>query len=277
MVSDTKRLCRILPVVVAAALILLLPVYSHSEGQVVKAGDEAAVHFTCRLPNGDIAASSYGSVAENSALKKSPVFWHRTVNTPIAIMAGSPSVPDDAGVQRSLEDEILYRLAGAIVGLRTGEGKTVEVRSERRPEKNKDEYLLKAARVRQRMKEMSLSPEQYTARMGKTAEVGQPFVLDPAVPGKVASVTEKEVVIRFSAKAGEKVATPLGEGTVRELPDRYEIAIDAHPGALVRSGGYVGRILSVDDRLITIDYGHPFGGEALLCDVLVESAKAGAK
>jgi FKBP-type peptidyl-prolyl cis-trans isomerase 2 len=277
MVSEKKRLCRVVSVAVVAALIFFLPVYSHSQGQVVKAGDEEAVEFTCRLPSGKIAASSYRSVAENAALKKSPIFVVRTVNTPIAITAGNPSGPDAAAEHRGLEDEILYRLAGAIVGLRTGEGKTLEVRAERRPEKTKDAYLQKVARVRQRVKEMRFTPDEYKSRTGKAAEAGQPFVLDPTVPGKVFSVTESEVIVRFSAKAGEKVATPFGEGTVKDLPDRYEIAIDAHPGSLVRSGGYVGRVTSVDDRLITIDYGHPFGGEALSCDVVVESVKPAVK
>jgi FKBP-type peptidyl-prolyl cis-trans isomerase 2 len=131
--------------------------------------------------------------------------------------------------------------------------------------------------VRQRVKEMRFTPDEYRLRTGKVAEVGQPFVIDPAVPGKVSSVTESEVLVRFFAKTGDKVATPFGEGTVRESSDRYDIVIDAHPGALVRSGGLVGRIASVDDRFINIDYSHPFGGEALLCDILVESAKPGAK
>jgi FKBP-type peptidyl-prolyl cis-trans isomerase 2 len=276
MACGKKRFYRIVPLIVAAALILILPVCSRAEGQVVKAGDEAAVHFTCRLPDGEIVASSYQSVAENAALKKSPIFWHRTVNTPIAIIAGKPSGPDTAAAERGLEDEILYRLAGPIVGFRTGEKKALEIKADRRPEKSKDEYLLKVARVREREKGMRLTPEEYKGRIGKAAEVGQPFTIDPAVPGKIASVTDKEVVIRFSP-AGNKVATPFGEGTVKELPDKYEIAIDAHPGATVRSGAYVGRILSVDDRFIAIDYSNPFGGEALLCDVLVESAKPAAR
>jgi len=105
----------------ALAFGLFLPVFSHAETPIVKAGDEAAVQFTCHLPNGDVAASSYQSVAENKALKKSAVFWRRTVNTPIEILAGNPSAADISAAERSLEDEILYRLAGAIVGFRTGE------------------------------------------------------------------------------------------------------------------------------------------------------------
>jgi FKBP-type peptidyl-prolyl cis-trans isomerase 2 len=38
----------------------------------------------------------------------------------------------------------------------------------------------------------------------------------------------------------------------------------------VRSGGMIGRIVQVTDRMITIDYSHPFGYETLKCEVKVE-------
>ena len=56
---------------------------------------------------------------------------------------------------------------------------------------------------------------------------------------------------------------------MEEAADRYLIAINAQTGNLVRSGGFVGRVIAVDEQLITVDYGHPFGGEPLLCDVQV--------
>jgi hypothetical protein len=176
-------------------------------------------------------------------------------------------------MERGLEQEIVYQLSKEIVGLAVGEKQIREVRAEPRKEEQKGEFLLQIARARQKVKEMNLTPEEYKLRTGKPAEVGQAFVIDPAVPGKVSSVTPSKVVIRFLAKPGDKIATPFGDGTVMELPDRYEIVIDARPGTLVRTGGFVGRIINVDDRFISIDYGHPFGEETLICDVLVESVK----
>ena len=82
-----------------------------------------------------------------------------------------------------------------------------------------------------------------------------------------------EASVQFTAHPGDKVATILGEGTIKELPDRYEIVIDAHPGDLVRAGRLIGRITAVDDQFITVDYSDPFGGEALSCNILVESIK----
>ena len=95
------------------------------------------------------------------------------------------------------------------------------------------------------------------------------------MPGRVESVTDKEVIVRFSGENGKQVLTPLGKGTIKELPDRFEIVIDAKQGDLIRSGELIGRVLITDDRDITIDFGHPFGGESLKCDLLIKSVKPG--
>ena len=38
----------------------------------------------------------------------------------------------------------------------------------------------------------------------------------------------------------------------------------------MRTGPLVGRIIAVENGLFTLDYGLPFGGETLVCDVVVE-------
>ena len=74
------------------------------------------------------------------------------------------------------------------------------------------------------------------------------------------------------AQPGSVVDTPFGKGTIKENEKNYEIVIDASVGHLVRSQGLVGRVSEVQDRTIVIDYGNPFGGETLSCDVKVEPA-----
>jgi FKBP-type peptidyl-prolyl cis-trans isomerase 2 len=107
----------------------------------------------------------------------------------------------------------------------------------------------------------------YEFRARKTAEVGQSFAIDPSFPGRVESVTDKEVVIRFSAEPGSVIETPFGTGRIREEGENYKVDIDAREGKLVRTGNKIGRISKVDDKVIVIDYRHPFGYEALICDV----------
>jgi hypothetical protein len=124
---------------------------------------------------------------------------------------------------------------------------------------------------------MRFTPDGYEARTGNKPQVDQTFLIDETFPGKVESVTDKEVIVRLSPESRKEVVTPFGRGTIRELLDGYEIVIDARPGSLVRSGGFIGRITNVDDREITVDYTNPFGRETLVCDVLVESIKSASQ
>lgn len=236
---------------------------------VVKTGDEADVHFTCKFKSGDVAISTYQELP--ASVNKSVIFLPRDRNTPLKLPAGfTPQELKDPN-ERGFEGEIARQVATAIVGFPVGKTEFLELKSDLRPETQKGEWMGKIARVRVRSKEIRLTPGEYEAKAGGKPEIGQEFVLDPLFPGKVESVSESEVIIRFYNKSGSDIDTPFGKGTIKELQDRFEIVIDAHIGSLVRTGGLIGRIVNVDERQITIDYSHPFGGEVLLCDVLVES------
>lgn len=241
------------------------------ETGAVSSGDPVKVHFTCRFKNGETAISTYQALSKDTSVPKSTIFLERDRNTPIGLIAEKePPKPEKPNLM-GFESWLFYRMSSALVGIKRGEKTTVEIGAERLEECEKEEHSIKMARVRERPKEKRMTPEEYKNRTGKTPEPGQPYIIDPVLPGKVLFVTEKEVLIRFSPKNKTKVPTPFGEGIVTEYPDRFEIVINAQPGTLVRSGGIVGRIINVDERFITIDYGHPFGGETLSCDILVET------
>jgi hypothetical protein len=60
------------------------------ETGVVKPGDKVGVQFTCRFPNGEIAASTSTAVAKDSE-PKSSIYLPRTIDDPIAVTAGESS------------------------------------------------------------------------------------------------------------------------------------------------------------------------------------------
>jgi FKBP-type peptidyl-prolyl cis-trans isomerase 2 len=66
------------------------------------------------------------------------------------------------------------------------------------------------------------------------------------------------------------IETPFGPGRILEEEKDYKVDIDARKSGLTRMGGLIGRIVDVNDRVITVDYRYPFGGETLVCDVTVE-------
>ncbi len=242
---------------------------------LVQPGDQADIHFTCRFKSGELAISTYQDPPEGSSRVKSGIFLPRDRNTPLSLTAGRDTKEPRTAPPRGFEGEVVHQLTNAIIGLPIGEKKTVEIQAEKFPEGKPGEYAVKMARVRKRPKAMRMTPEEYRTRTGKAAEAGQLFTHDPALPGKVVSVNEAEVAIRFEAEKGKEVETPFGKGTISETPDEYRIVISADVGSLVRTGGFIGRIAAVDEAAITVDYSHAFGGEALLCGVTVESAKAG--
>ena len=242
--------------------------------QVIKPGDRVGVHFTCRLPNGEIASSTDKSVAENSALPKSAIFLASSGNDSIKLPTGSELDELRKKPVRGMEEEIISQLSDAVVGMNYGERRTMKLTAATVPVSEGDNHILQMARVRHRPKELHLSLADYKSRKHGDPLVGQDYTIDPAFPGKVAAVTENEVVVRFSAKAGDLVSTPFGKGVIRELDDSYEIEIDALKGSLVRSGPLVGRISAVDDRFISIDFANSFAGEELTCDVRAEKIAA---
>jgi len=239
-----------------------------SAPQVVRPGDKAQISFDCRLPAGELAATTFpdASVAQSP---KSPLYLPRTGPESVEVTAGAAPPRSPNNDRLSFEEEIMEFLAQRIPGMHEGERARFELEAARYPVSSPTDKLVKIAKVRKRQKEMRISGEEFIARTGKSPELGAPFVLDRMFPGKVSEVTDKEVLIHFAPVAGESLTTPFGAAAVREFPDHYELEIKAEKGNLIRTGGMAGRIAAVDGDLITIDYGHPFAGERLACEVKV--------
>jgi FKBP-type peptidyl-prolyl cis-trans isomerase 2 len=128
-------------------------------------------------------------------------------------------------------------------------------------------------KVRTRAKVKRIPTCEYQNLTGKAPEKGQSFSLDPSFPGVVENIADDQVVIRISATPGSVIETPFGPGTIREEGENYKVYIDAKEGSIVRTGAKIGRITHVDDKVITVDYRHPFGYEELICDVTVVNVK----
>lgn len=243
--------------------------YTPVEGEpVVKPGDWVEMRYLCRLKTGEVAASS-DPVAETE--KKSAIFKAEEQVAPAFIlMAVSPDEPLPEQLWPGpFESEIQMLLARGLTGMKVGEKRRIELSAKMIPGINEQEGFAWLAKTRTRPKEMKMPRGDYEFRAQKTPEVGQTYFYDPAFPGKVERVTETDVIIRFTATPGDTIETPFGQGRIREEGDNYKVDIDAKEGTLVRTGNKIGRITKVDDKVITIDYRHPFGYEELGCDVTV--------
>lgn len=243
------------------------PSYSPAEGErVVRPGELVEIRYLCRLHTGEVVASS-GPVPETE--KKSAIF-KAAEHSPAAfiLMAIDTDEPlPDQLRPGPFESEIQMRLARRVTGMKEGESRRFELSAKMIPGINEQDGFAWLARVRTRPKEMKMPRGDYEFRAQKAPEVGQRYFYDPAFPGKVESVTDTEVIIRFTATPGDTIETPFGRGRIREDGDNYKVDIDAKEGSLVRTGNKIGRITKVDDKVITIDYRHPFGYEEIVCDV----------
>jgi FKBP-type peptidyl-prolyl cis-trans isomerase 2 len=126
-----------------------------------------------------------------------------------------------------------------------------------------------------RSKDLTVDKDTVLSRSGKPPAVGDRLDLGKEqLPATVLAVSGPGVTVRFSPKPGMRIDTPFGRGTVRETPTDFEIVVDDPVGSMVRSGPLVGRIINLSDTEVTIDYGDPFGGEELSCDIAVEAPAA---
>lgn len=240
---------------------------------VVRQGDKVSLSFDCRLPGGGLAVTTRPEAAL-AGETKSAIYLPRTGSAAVEFTAGTAGAAN--GQERiPFEQEVMQRLAPLTVGLKEGGRAQIALSAERFPVSSPNEKTVRLARVRNRPKELRLTPEVFRQQAGKDPAVGDAFKKDREMAGEVVEVSDREVVVRFTPAGSESLATPFGPAAVRELSDRYEIEFPATKGQLVRVGSIVGRIADVDDY-ISIDFGHPFGGDVLACDVEVVKVESPA-
>jgi len=265
----------------AAALCWVFPGLAAPAGKdVIKAGDQVEIHYTCRLKNGEIVATTEQSVADNASLKKSKIFDPGHERGAIKIEAGGiPGDSPDTSPRnyKDFEAQILNELLAAVVGRSPGQYKNVELQMKPVYASKPGEHDLHMALVRQRPKEKHIPVGEFEAHFGVAPQVGAAYVLDPAISGKIESVTDSDVVVKFAAEPGKMVETPFGQGTIKDGGDHWEIVIDAQVGRLIRTGPLVGRINKIAQRDFIIDYGAPFRDEPLRCDFTVQRVKPESK
>jgi len=248
-----------------------MPVQTNSVfgDELIRSGDSVQLNYVCRLKTGEVADTTLAESKLASEDKKSSIFQPLQNDAPLSLTAGDDPRPTTVGKHHDFADVIAEQLARGVVGMRADDHKTVEVMAQEAESRQNGAFSL--AKVRRRPKELRLLPAEYKNRTGKEAAIGQEFTIDPAFPGKVVTVSPDEVLISFAAPADKTLQTPFGPATIRETDKLYLVDIDARIGALVRSGPMVGKIVKVDDKMFTVDYGNPLAGQDLYCEVTVLS------
>ncbi len=244
---------------------LLLAAGCASKPVTVRTGDKADVSFTCRFANGDLAVSSSATAGLDDGSRRSPVFMARDTSDPILVEAGQPSelAPDKV---RPMEEEALQQLRRAVIGMAGGESRTVQLRSS-----ITNRSVIKFNRIIELPKERRLTVAEFKATTdGREPKPGEEYTEYDGIPGRVSDISGERVTVSFRAEPGAVVKQFFGQGAVVEDGDTYRVTFTAEKGALVRSGFMVGRVVEITDSSIDVDFGDPFAGEVMNCDLKVE-------
>ena len=241
-------------------------------------GETVAVDYTCRLPDNTILATTLPAVDRDNNQPKAGAYLPIEKRGPATVTAGAPGSAEEARMAARqpilLETAIGRGLSPLLAGLAKGRTHHLTLTADIVPGIPPGSRFLKMARVRLRPKQRRYPLKAYIAYTGLQPHVGDTTDYDQVFTETVLAVTETEVVSQLAVKAGATYDTPFGSGTVEDRGDRYAIVLRTDVGDLVGTGGIIGRIISVNDRHFTVDFGHPLGGRTLSCEVTVRHKKS---
>lgn len=233
----------------------------------VAPGDRLLVDYKCFTGGGELAASTF---AENKE-EKSPIFRRMIRPGPVKLTAGpTPECPDCNKFERSflqvLHEVMQEELAGGNADeqlhlvLRTNELLADEA-----------EGTITLPRRDFRKRQRIVQKEPLEKRLGRPLEPGD--IISSTEPDifslKVIDIRLDKALVELLPESRKIFRTPFGVADVTETDKGFELYIRPQTGYLVKSGGWIGRLVDFDDETMLFDYRHPFGYEELQCDVWV--------
>lgn len=239
----------------------------HAE-RAIAAGDRVRVEYTCTLPNGDLVATTDARAGSDRAVRKSVLFVSGEMEAHSVLTAGPKPSASGGGQPESFRSALIEKLSESLVGMKVGEIRKIAFSASGENDLRDSERFLQMARVRKRAKEKILTRDFFLRfSKGEPPDVGRQVRVEPGFLGTVSSFDEKNVRLRITPEGEQEIDTDFGKGKIRDRGDHYEIELDVRPGTLVRIGPLVGRVSEVNEETFTLDFGHPFGGQVLLCTI----------
>jgi FKBP-type peptidyl-prolyl cis-trans isomerase 2 len=245
----------------------------------VQPDDRVVVHYTCRLENGAVVATTKETVARGPE-EKSSIFSMPERYAPMTLTASSSeqSLGREAGGQYATFEKCFFRsLEEAVPGLSQGRLNNIRIDYVGRSDLSDGERFLHMARVRRRLKKQTVDARLFLQNVGLVPEVGEVVDYHTGFHAQVKAVSGNNVVLEITAEPGTVIdVPPFGKGVIQDDGSRYLIVLDVPEGKLIRVGPRVGRVVAnPDPRMFTVDFGHPFGGEELECEVEVVEILSG--
>ena len=240
--------------------------------QIAK-GDTATIDFTCRLDDGSILTTTQKDIAFDEDENLSYAFVGPLEYGPVIIPVGAEVKMPEQPIIHPLMAEIGYQLSQNIDGLYYDKTQRVDLTTDEILGLPEGDRLVRFSRTMRRNKIIQVTKEQFVAKAGKEAKIGDIVFPENIIKWKVLDVKGNLIDVQLIAKDGGTVIMPYGPALIRDKGDHYDLEIDNRVGDLVRLGSYIGRIIDQDERLFTVDLSHPFGGRALACDIMAKPSE----
>jgi FKBP-type peptidyl-prolyl cis-trans isomerase 2 len=259
---------------IAVLLLILATIAAAGESapKTVSRGDHVLLHYTCRLSNGQVAATTEKELALDRTVAKADIFNFDPSSGEMPITAGESF--DCPNCQKytelkSFDQAIKDQLSAAVVGQAVGQRVSLAIDEQPQMDLPEMERRIQLAWKRRHPKKVQVLKEQFFNQWATEPVLGNTIELRSVV-GKVVRVTDNEATVEFQPRSNKPISGPFGPIRVQDQGKYYEIFVDVEIGRLIRTGPVVGKIVEIDGDLFTLDYAHPFGYETLTCVVLVK-------
>ncbi|MDY6905460.1 MAG: thioredoxin family protein [Thermodesulfobacteriota bacterium] len=258
-------------------------------GNRISSGDAVEVHYTCKLDDGQMVATTEQAAGEALSEAELEMLFFRDQKhpyIPVEMVAGeiaeritlqdaAPGTEDIPSLQLKGFHEVMdEQLPLMLVGKPEGRWFKITLTAEAQNEVPQSERTVKLVRAIRAPKTMKVARDQFQQRTGSPAEpvLGGGVGMYRGVAGEIVELTDDTVTIDFFPASEEPVKTMFGTRKVEDKGDHWLVYTDVEEGSLIKTGPHLGQVSDIEGGQFTIDYAHPFGGGDLHCRVMAMSS-----
>lgn len=235
----------------------------------VKPGERISIDYTCRTPDGELAATTHQDVAEDKGLTHSPFFISLATYLPASQTAPPTQQGPPLTATMSFEEMLEMLIARQAVGKPLETPETITVAGDLIPGISGGDRYLGMNRTYNVPRKKTIPITHFTQTYNAQPEAGKEFnSTTPGITVTVESIDGDQVSLCYNAKPGSASSGPFGANVITQADDTFEIKTDAKLGTIVRSSGMIGKITEVSESTFKLDYGHSTGFTPLTCDVV---------
>ncbi len=245
---------------------------------LVQPGDAVMIDYSCYLPDGSLmittdAAKAIAAEGKKAANKN---FMPLREYGPVSATAGDKALNYmlQRDVAEFLEFSVPAYLANGIVNKPYDRRMQISIQGEIPPNIQKNERYTKIKRRRRLPlvfdSGLAVTRQRYGENIGPGDTVD--FEVLPGTQLRFGEIKGEWITCNLLFEDGLMIPDPLGHKHLVKIDEKnYWMITENRVGEIVRAGQLIGRVDRIEEEWFWIDWGHPFGGKPLDCDVYVHN------